>query len=123
MRSIGCINTIFDKTRLKLHPTIKYLLVFIAVFALFSIQEYRAQCYENVTFEEWVTTGDSTSSQLCAGGGWVLGAGDSTLSSQCNSLFPLMYVGPDTLINVKITGSFDSIALVNNPLALYGFEQ
>lgn len=60
-----------------------------------------------MTFEEWVTTGDSTSSQACAGGGWVLGAGDSSLSSQCNSLFPLMYVGPDTLINVKITGTFE----------------
>lgn len=107
MRSKSVATLYLNKRPSKLKSLLKYYLSLYVLLACSNPLELQAQCYENVTFEEWVTTGDSTSSAACAGGGWILGAGDSTLSSQCNSLFPLMYVGPDTLINVKITGTFE----------------
>ena len=73
---------------------------------LFGNHETQAQCYQNVTFTDWRHTGDSSTLNGCQNG-WVLGTGDSSVLSTCNSLFPIMFVGPDTLINVKITGTFE----------------
>lgn len=100
----SCVSTLYLNVLRPNHNLLTSLLILISMMIG---HNGTSQCYENVTFEEWVTTGDSTSTAACAGGGWILGLGDSTLSSQCNSLFPLMYMGPDTLINVKITGTFE----------------
>lgn len=67
------------------------------------------QCLQNVTFFDWKHTGDSvgpTWPGCNPTAPWVLNSTGTTLTTVCNTNFPKMFVGPDTLINVKITGKF-----------------
>ncbi len=58
-----------------------------------------AQCVQSVNFNNWSATGAYNSV-------WTVQAANTELLSGVNLNFPTMFMGPDTLINVKITGTF-----------------
>lgn len=66
---------------------------------MFFQAESLAQCVQQVNFNNWDKTGD-------ANGGWLIQNNGTQLYTTQNTVYPTMYVGPDTLINVKITGTF-----------------
>ncbi|NCG29703.1 MAG: hypothetical protein GWP27_04435 [Bacteroidetes bacterium] len=63
-----------------------------------------AQCVQTVNFGSWKRTGDSS---YVGNNGWIVSGGGTILSSNQNNNYPRMYVGPDTLINVRVTGTFE----------------
>ncbi|MEQ9187479.1 MAG: PKD domain-containing protein [Cryomorphaceae bacterium] len=62
-----------------------------------------AQCIQTVNFNTWESTGDSA---VCFNAPWLIQSSGTELLSGCNTNFPTMFVGPDTLINVRVTGTF-----------------
>ncbi|MEZ4722700.1 MAG: PKD domain-containing protein [Flavobacteriales bacterium] len=82
------------------------LLLFALIGYFFAPKTY-AQCLQSVDFNDWSPTGDSTGGSGCTAEWSILNNG-SEVNSLCNTNFPKMYVGPDTLINVRVTGSFRS---------------
>ncbi len=79
------------------------VLHFTTIILLLLSFEGVSQCVTNVDFTTWKRTGDST---FVGNNGWTVLSGGTVLQSSQNTNFPRMYVGPDTLINVKITGTF-----------------
>lgn len=77
--------------------------LFLSFVLVVSASVGRAQCVQNVDFNTWVRTGDSS---FVGSNGWQVLAGGTELLSQQNTNFPRMFVGPDTLINVRVTGTF-----------------
>lgn len=63
-----------------------------------------AQCVQTVNFGTWKRTGDSS---YVGNNGWIVSGGGTVLQSNQNNNYPRMYVGPDTLINVRVTGTFE----------------
>ncbi len=59
-----------------------------------------SQCVQQVDFNTWKQTGD-------VAGSWLIQSGGSQLQTNANTVYPTMFVGPDTFINVRITGSFE----------------
>lgn len=85
----------------KIQLMVKHLLV--SLFVIFAAVTLKAQCITNVDFNDWKRTGDST---FAGNNGWQILAAGASLQSSQNTNFPRMFVGPDTLINVRITGTF-----------------
>ena len=77
------------------------ILRYIALFSAFAVQVsfLGAQCVQSVNFNTWSATGAFNSV-------WTVQAANTELLSGINLNFPTMFVGPDTLINVKVTGTF-----------------
>jgi len=59
-----------------------------------------AQCIQNINFNTWVDEGDSAAQ-------WSSISSGTQAFQNFNSWFPSFYVGPDTLINVHISGNFE----------------
>jgi len=78
----------------------------------------KAQCIQNVDFSNWTATGAYNSV-------WTVQAGNTELLSGANLNFPTMFVGPDTLINVKITGTFRVEDFADDDYVgfVFGFQQ
>lgn len=71
------------------------LLIFISLYGLFSF----AQCIQNPNFNLWQDEGDSAAQ-------WsAISSGTQALQNY-NTNYPSFFVGPDTLINVHISGKF-----------------
>lgn len=68
------------------------------VLLLMAFQSW-SQCVQQVNFNNWEQTGDYA-------GQWQIQSAGSQLYTIPNTNYPTVFVGPDTLINVKITGSF-----------------
>jgi len=75
----------------------------VAFFLAATMANSYAQCLQSVSFTNWKSSGDSVQNQIQ----WVLGANDTSVQSQVNTNFPQFYLGPDTFMNVKITGKFE----------------
>lgn len=71
---------------------------FIAVLTCIQVQVV-AQCVQNINFNTWQDEGDSAAQ-------WSSISGGTQAFQNYNSWFPSFYVGPDTLINVHISGNF-----------------
>ncbi len=83
---------------------LKHLITLIILaLMLVDVTPTQAQCVQTVDFNTWRRTGDST---YVGSNGWTVQSNGTQLVSQQNTNFPRMFVGPDTLINVRVTGTF-----------------
>jgi len=75
-----------------------------------------------VNFGSWKRTGDSS---YVGNNGWIVSGGGTILSSNQNNNYPRMYVGPDTLINVRVTGTFEVQTYSDDDYIgfVFGFKQ
>lgn len=63
------------------------------------VSQGHSQCVQAVDFNNWSAEGHPLS--------WNITSGGAGLNQTVNANYPGFFVGPDTLINVKITGTFE----------------
>tara|TARA_B110000046_G_scaffold68674_1_gene76715 strand:+ start:3568 stop:6837 length:3270 start_codon:yes stop_codon:yes gene_type:complete len=73
--------------------------VLILLLILINVFDLQSQCVLTPNFNDWVDEGDSAAS-------WSVISSGTQCFQNSNTWFPSMFVGPDTLINVHISGKF-----------------
>lgn len=101
------------------HSKLK-ILTHISLICILTLQSLflHAQCVQSVNFNNWTATGAFNSV-------WTVQAANTELLSGVNLNFPTMFVGPDTLINVRVTGTFRVEDFVDDDYVgfVFGFQE